>query len=335
MVGRARRRVYMFRRLGGVGRVPAPRHGRTPRPGTVRDTGSVKRILLVLLAGVLMAGCSSTAGDSATPTEVPPCDPGPPGTREVQVGNRSFLLHVPTDFRNPSPAVFTFHGRGSNAQQQLLLTGFEQVSEEGRFLVVAPNARNGRWDFTGGDNEYLRQVGAAIPCADPTRVYASGISMGSAMTFALACAPERKFAAFGGVALTLFERPCQTTPPAPIIYFHGTKDEVVPFRGGQPEGEDIKLPAVPVAMQEWADHNGCTQDATDEVGNDVTLREWTQCQANADVEYYRVRGGGHTWPGASPFIADAIEPRLGKTTQTLDASRLMWEFFEGYTLPAS
>ena len=40
--------------------------------------------------------------------------------------------------------------------------------------MVAPNARNGRWDFTGGDNEYLRQVGAAIPCADPTRVYASG-----------------------------------------------------------------------------------------------------------------------------------------------------------------
>ena len=89
------------------------------------------------------------------------------------------------------------------------------------------------------------------------------------------------------------------------------------------------MPAVPVAMQEWADHNGCTQDASDEVGNDVTLREWTQCQANADVEYYRVRGGGHTWPGASPFIADAIEPRLGKTTQTVDASRLMWEFFEG------
>ena len=298
----------------------------------MREDGRVRRVLFLVVA-LLLAGCSGDAA-SSVPTTAPPCDPGPPGTREVSVGKRSFLLHVPTDVVNPSPVVFTFHGRGSNAQQQLLLTGFEQVSEEGRFMVVAPNARKGRWDFTGADNEYLKAVGAAIPCADPTRTYASGISMGSAMTFALACTPERKFAAFGGVALTLFEPQCETTPPAPIIYFHGTKDEVVPFRGGRPEGENIELPAVPVAMQEWADHNGCTQEATDKVGKDVTLREWTQCQANADVEYYRVRGGGHTWPGASPFIADAIEQALGKTTQTVDASRVMWKFFEGYTLPA-
>lgn len=308
---------------------------RTARPGTVRDTGPVKRILLVLLAGVLMAGCSSTAGDSATPTEVPPCDPGPPGTREVQVGNRSFLLHVPTDFRNPSPVVFTFHGRGSNAQQQLLLTGFEQVAQEGRFLVVAPEATNGRWDLTGGDSDYLQAVVDAVPCADSSRLYASGMSMGSGMTFVQACDPQRRFAAFGGVALTGFQPQCQTAPPAPIIYFHGTKDQVVPFEGGPPDGEDVVLEPVPAVMREWARHNGCTQTSTEKVGEDVTLREWTSCQAEADVEYYRVRGGGHTWPGAAEFIADAIESNLGKTTQSVDASRLMWEFFEGYTLPTS
>lgn len=290
----------------------------------------MKRVLLVVVA-LLVAGCGSSATSSEAPT-APPCDPGPPGTREVQVGKRSFLLHVPTDFQNPSPVVFTFHGRGSNAQQQLLLSGFEQVSEEGRFLVVAPEAIGGRWDFTGRDPEYLRAVAAAIPCADPARVYASGMSMGSAMTFALACAPQRKFAAFGGVALTLFEPQCESTPPAPIIYFHGTDDEVVPFGGGQPTGEPIDLPAVPAAMRDWAEHNGCTADAVQKVGKDVTLREWTGCDAGADVDYYRIRGGGHTWPGASEFIADAIEPRLGRTTQSVDASRLMWEFFQRYTL---
>ena len=291
------------------------------------------RVLLLIVA-VLMAGCSSDASSTA-PVTAPPCDPGPPGTREVSVGNRSFLLHVPTDFRDPSPVVFTFHGRGSNAQQQLLLTGFEQVSEEGRFLVVAPQARNGRWDFTGGDTQYLQAVADAVPCADPERVYASGMSMGSALTFALACTPERKFAAFGGVALTVFEPQCETTPPAPIIYFHGTKDQVVPFRGGRPQGEDVNLPAVPVAMREWAAHNGCTDEQASKVGKDVTLREWTSCESGADVEYYRVRGGGHTWPGASPFIADAIEQTLGKTTQSVDASRLMWEFFQRYSLTTS
>ena len=294
------------------------------------EDGDAKRVLLLVVA-LLLAGCASSAGSPALSPSAP-CDPGPAGTRQVQVGKRSFLLHVPTDFQNPSPAVFTFHGRGSNAQQQLLLTGFDQVAEEGRFLVVAPEARNGRWDFTGGDDDYLRAVGAAVPCMDPTRVYASGMSMGSAMTFALACAPDRKFAAFGGVALTVFEPQCEQAPPAPIIYFHGTADEVVPFRGGQPEGEDIDLPAVPVAMREWAQHNGCTSDTVERLGKDIRLQEWSDCTADADVDYYRVRGGGHTWPGTAPFIADAIEQSLGKTSQTVNASSLMWEFFEQYTL---
>lgn len=250
------------------------------------------------------------------------------------MGKRSFLLHVPRDFRNPSPVVFTFHGRGSNAQQQLLLTGFEQVSEEGRFMVVAPNAVGGRWDILGdGEADYLQEVWEAVPCADASRVYASGMSMGSGFTFALACAPQRRFAAFGGVALTGFFDQCDQAPPAPIIYFHGTKDPIVPFRGGQPEGEDITLQPVPAAMRDWAAHNECQADDVEQLGQDVRLTEWTECADDADVDYYRIARGGHTWPGTAPVIADAIEPTLGKTSQTVAASRLMWEFFEDYSLP--
>lgn len=239
---------------------------------------------------------------------------------------------MPRDVVNPAPAVVTLHGRGSNAQEQLLLTNFEQLSEEGRFLVVAPNAIGGRWDVTGQqDVDFISQVLDAVPCLDASRVYASGMSMGSGMTFALACAPERRFAAFGGVALAAYAPQCASAPPAPIIYFHGTADPIVPFRGGAPEGETVTLPAVPVAMREWAAHNACTQDTVAR-DSDVTQREWTGCAENADVDYYRVRGGGHTWPGAQPFIADAIEQSLGKTTQTVDATRLMWEFFQDYSL---
>lgn len=298
------------------------------------QTGGVNRVVLLVMA-LLLAGCASgTNAQGPTPA---PCDPGPPGTRQVTVGDRSFLLHVPRDFVNPSPVVFAFHGRGSNAQQQLLLTSFDQVAEQGRFLLVAPEAVGGRWDFrpNGKDAEYLQAVGDAVPCADPARVYASGMSMGSAMTFALACASDRKFAAFGGVALTLYRPRCDQAPPAPIIYFHGTKDPIVPFEGGKPQGEPVTLPAVPDAMQRWAEHNDCTAQATQQIGKDVRFEQWSDCAADADVDYYRVRGGGHTWPGTTPLIADAIEASLGKTTQSVNASQLMWEFFEGYTLPGA
>lgn len=290
-------------------------------------TDPVRKILILLV--LLLAGCG--AGNSAQPS-VAPCDPGPPGTREVTLGKRSFLLHVPRDVQNPSPAVLTLHGRGSNAQEQLMLTDFEKTSEEGRFLVVAPNAIGGRWDVTGQtDVDFINQVLDAVPCLDPNRVYVSGMSMGSGMTFALACQPDRRFAAFGGAALAAYQPQCAAAPPAPIIYFHGTADPIVPFKGGVPEGEDITLPPVPRAMREWAAHNQCTQD-TVERDADVVQREWTGCAADADVDYYRVRGGGHTWPGAPAIISDAIEESLGKTTQTVDATRLMWQFFEGYTL---
>ena len=293
----------------------------------------MKKVLLLICA-LLLAACSSGTASAPSPTPTP-CDPGSPGTRQVQVGQRSFLIHIPRDFQNPSPVVFTFHGRGSNAQQQLLLTGFEQVSEEGRFIVVAPEAVGGRWDILGGgEAEYLQSVFDKVPCADPSRVYASGMSMGSGFTFALACAPDRRFAAFGGVALTGFADSCDTAPPAPIIYFHGTKDPIVPFQGGQPQGEAITLQPVPKVMREWADHNGCATDTVDSLGKDVRLTEWSDCTDNADIDYYRVAGGGHTWPGAQEIIANAIEPTLGRTSQTVAASRLMWEFFQGYSLPA-
>lgn len=293
----------------------------------------VKKVLVVVSVLMLVA-CSSGSTSTESSPSATVCDPGPSGTREVTVGKRSFLMHIPTDFKSPAPVVFTFHGRGSNAQQQLALTGFEQVSEEGRFIVVAPNAVGGRWDILGGtEAEYLQQVFASVPCTDSSRVYASGMSMGSGFTFALACAQQRRFAAFGGVALTGFAPACETVPPAPIIYFHGTKDQVVPFRGGQPQGEDITLKPVPKVMREWARHNQCTTDTVRKLGDDVTFTEWSQCADNADVEYYRVARGGHTWPGAAEFIADAIEPTLGTTTQTVAATRLMWEFFQQYSLP--
>lgn len=281
----------------------------------------------------MLASCggpSQSAPEPAGPPAV--CEAGAPGTREVPVGDRSFLLHVPVGLRGPAPVVFTFHGRGSNAQQQLLLSGMTQVADREGFLVVAPNALGGRWDLTGGEWEYLQEVADAVPCADPDRFYASGMSMGSALTFALACDPQRRFAAFGGVALTLFVPQCQQAPPAPIIYFHGTRDGIVPFDGGRPQGEDVVLPAVPDAMRDWAAHNRCTAQDRERLGPDVVLRVWSACADGADVEYYRVRGAGHTWPGSEPFIADAVEATLGATTQTVDASELMWDFFTEHRL---
>jgi poly(3-hydroxybutyrate) depolymerase len=55
---------------------------------------------------------------------------------------------------------------------------------------------------------------------------------------------------------------------------------------------------------------------------------YTYCQQNAEVILYTVDGGGHSWPGGEPMP----EWIVGHTTQDIDATRVMWEFFKGYSL---
>lgn len=288
----------------------------------------MRRLLLVFLLLLGSAGCSNNS--SAGPTTA--CDPGPSGTRTVEVGKRSFIMHVPRDLISPAPVVFNFHGRGSNADEELLYTGMTQESEGGRFILVLPEGINGRWDLRGGDDAYLQKVYDAVPCKDTSRVYASGMSMGSAMVFYLACQPDRKFAAFGGVALAVYSPRCAGAPPAPIIYFHGTSDEVVPFSGGPAGGTRYVLAPVPSAMRGWAKHNACADREVADRGKDVVLTRWSSCSADADIDFYTINGGGHTWPGTDRLIASATRDTLGRTTRTVDASALMWKFFEQYAL---
>lgn len=89
-------------------------------------------------------------------------------------------------------------------------------------------------------------------------------------------------------------------------------------------------PSVPEVVAEWADRNGCDADpATEDVADDVRLDRYS-CPPGADAELYRIVDGGHTWPG-SDFSA-SIEDIVGKTTMSISANEVMWEFFENHPL---
>ena len=47
---------------------------------------------------------------------------------------------------------------------------------------------------------------------------------------------------------------------------------------------------------------------------------WTGCAQ--PVVLYRIVGGGHTWPGSRFKV-----PRLGPTTDHIDAATTMWSYF--------
>lgn len=327
------------------------------------------RALVILVSAFALAGCgfagtpagldlpapaASEAAELALPTTSPSTQ-GCGSSESVQIGTsekfvsygdveRRYLVHIPSGYRSgtPTPVVVTMHGLGSNAAQQMFLSGITSNADVHNYIAVAPEATNGVWSLPLDDGSpvnspefgyldaVLADVGSDL-CLDPARQYVTGMSMGSAMALALACSPERQFAAFGGVGASFYRSVCDATPPAPLIYFHGTADPVVPHAGGATSG--MPVASVPTVMADWAKHNGCRTEPETEQFDDVIFSEWGQCKLNADVDYYEIVDGGHTWPGASEFVADTLEPRFGATTTTVDATELMWEFFSRYTLP--
>jgi polyhydroxybutyrate depolymerase len=246
---------------------------------------------------------------------------------------RSYLLHVPSGYTGARqlPVVVTLHGYGQTAEEQLALSDFPALADRDRFVVVAPESLGRGWDFSPPSSDYtfIRSLTAALPsvaCVDPHRFYATGISEGAAVVFALACTNVGDFAAYGAVAGAFYWPQCDGAPPRPIVYFHGTADPLVPINGGQIAGGTV-APAR-TSMATWAAHNGCQSGPRQSaVTSDVTLLTWTGCQDGADVDYYVIADGGHSWPGAPPAIARAAGTNLGRTTESISASQIMWDFF--------
>ncbi|WP_123372065.1 PHB depolymerase family esterase [Cellulomonas sp. PhB150] len=263
-------------------------------------------------------------------------------------------VHVPADRPRRVPVVLDLHGSGADGAAQAAISGLDAVADENGFVVVEPTAAialNGGWAWnvpgvptTAGqlppadardDVAFLRaviaRVGAAV-CADARRVYATGYSGGGRMASALACRLADRLAAVATVAGLRAGRPspqdtsvpdvadCTPSRPVPVLEFHGDADYTNPYLGST----DLRWGyTVPVAVQTWARLDGCrVGPVTQQVSAHVTRYAYSRCEGRADVELYRVAGGGHTWPGTS-----VDQSSNGTVTQEIDASRLMWAFF--------
>ncbi len=144
----------------------------------------------------------------------------------------------------------------------------------------------------------------------------------------LACQLSDEIAAIGTVAGAYTEFPggCQPTRPVPVIAFHGITDPIVPYNGNA----GIHFPAIKDWVVSWATRDQCSlvpEPIAGTVG-DVSGIKYTGCADNAEVDFYTISDGGHTWPGA-PAVLSLI---LGKTTQDIDATATMWQFFKTHPM---
>jgi polyhydroxybutyrate depolymerase len=250
---------------------------------------------------------------------------------------RTYILHVPPvyDGAQPLPLVLNFHGFSSNAREQASYSGLPALADEEGFLVVSPNGTGNpqRWSFPAlGDVDEAAFVGELLDklenelCIDASRVYAAGMSNGAAITTFIACGLPGRIAAIAAVTATAGPRLCPDDVQLPIVTFRGTDDGCVPYEGGTSAcGMMLPVVAAEESVRLWGEHNGCAPGPqTADVSDNVRTTSYADCASDADVVLYTIEGGGHTWPGAVEV------PRLGFTTYEIDATELIWEFFEAH-----
>lgn len=267
---------------------------------------------------------------------------------EIEAGGetRQYLLYVPEAFdpTAPTPLVLTFHGFAGWPEQQMRNSNWRQVADEHGMLIVYPGGTGAplRWrtgqDFSGdGESEkdltFISDLLDTLTeqfCIDLNRVYANGLSNGGGITYLLACEMADRFAAVGMVAGAYMEPEggCEPSRPMPVMAFHGTDDQIVPYEGIL--SERFNFPAVADWVTEWAARNGCDAAPEDlpEMG-EVSGVQYVNCDEGAEVVFYTIHGGGHTWPGSEEPLPRII---TGHTTMDIDASAVLWEFFEKHPL---
>lgn len=261
---------------------------------------------------------------------------------------RKYLLYVPESY-DPAvstPLVVSIHGFASWPQNQMETSRWNDLADREGFIVVYPSGTElpKRWHMpvnamgiTGSEEDviFLTELINSLEQQfniDPQRIYINGLSNGAGMTVVMGCRLSERVAAIGGVAgAYLFPlESCSQSRPVPMIAFHGTVDPIVPYTGGPSNFFDTPFPDVPEWIEQRAMLNGCDDTPVTILESDtVTGIEYPDCDSNAPVVFYNIRGGGHTWPGGNPL------PKwiAGHTDNTISATELMWEFFKQHPLP--
>jgi polyhydroxybutyrate depolymerase len=309
---------------------------------------------VMIAALITLAACESGAQSSATgrtmtsashqsagaaTTTVPkqsctPISRYAPGTTThhltVAGARRDFLVHMPPHATSGMALIVDFHGAGSNMVEQDVYSGFDPLADKEGFVVATPNGIDAairQWRFLGtmDDIDFAKAVADDLienACIDTHRVFAVGISSGSAMSASLACQASDRFAGFGLVAGDFYiPALCDAAKQRPIVIFHGTDDQVVPYNGGFVATSKIPVMPEEETADAWAKHNGCTAGPRETtLSSEVVRLDWSGCRA--PVVMYRIVGGGHTWPGAATNV-----DRLGATTHQISATHEMWNVF--------
>jgi polyhydroxybutyrate depolymerase len=244
------------------------------------------------------------------------------------------------------------HGFGGNSQNGLAQGKWIDKSEREGFLAVGLDgtlkhpaqreslSNNPRsWNsggLTGRGYSNVNDVGfvnAAIDrvqadfLVDADRIYVTGFSNGAAMAFRVGVELSDLIAAIAPVSNSFLANGDRLKRPVSLLMIWGTADPLSPFEGGKVRraGQLTFRPSAEDSWKRWGQLLHCSLvSQTFYDRNGVKGQKFTSCWMGADAVLYTVDGMGHNWPGGRSFLPERI---VGKKSNAIDATDLIWEFF--------
>lgn len=298
--------------------------------------------------------------------------------------SRKYKVHVPPSYDKISktPAIIAIHGGAGNADGSINFFQLNPKSDKEGFIVVYPEGTGPvvlgelRGSWNGGrccnpalennvdDVGFIRAMIDKLEkdfAVDKKRIYATGMSNGAIMSYALACNLSDKIAAIAPIGSVGLYNECNLTRPVPVMHFHGTADPCAKYEGCdlcmgcvaiflQKLGFDIEpqymaVISVPKFIDEWRQKNGCSSKTkiTYQNGN-ASCNTYQGCQKNAETTLCTIVGMGHTWPGSADYgidtckinpdgyICNLYKETVGPLSQDINANDAMWEFFKKHPI---
>jgi polyhydroxybutyrate depolymerase len=303
----------------------------------------LKNLVSIFLAGCIVAISGYVLDATAASNQ----------EQTMYIGDRlrHYLLHIPSAAANqPMPMVIVLHGGGGTARYMKRKTGFDALGDQHGFIVVYPQGIDRHWNDGRAtiknkvdDVEFIATLIGEIERHHPVdshRIYATGISNGALFAERLACELSDTIAAIAPVAGSMpndIEATCKPARPVSVLQIDGTDDPIMPYKGGEvynfgDRGEGGKVISVADTVQFWSRIDECketvpTKILAPQVPSDPTRVNQTvhrDCRGGSEVILDSIDGGGHTWPGADPYLPEFI---VGGTSRQLDTSAAIIDFF--------
>jgi polyhydroxybutyrate depolymerase len=273
-----------------------------------------------------------------------------PAERDIEVDGhkRHYRWYLPANKSGRSyPVILAFHGGGRpDAPAGSQFDRYIDLTQKGTasgFIVVYPDGYKHSWNAGPGPDKkspnwgpayeeniddvkfvkaLIEDLAHSVPI-DRHRIYATGMSNGSAMSYRLAVELSDQIAAAAGVVSEIsLPGPIALKRPVPVMYFWGTVDKML--RTGAPTSAERARRNI----ETWKALDGC-------IGKpDVSTQgsgERQTFKGNAPVVVWTIKGMGHCWPGVSQSPLETAV--LGPANLDVDASSEIIKFFIEHPLP--